>query len=131
MTVLIDSSAWIEHWRRDSAPSLSMERVLRARQAATTDQVLMELLAGTNAANHLARAQSALNGCEFLQQRTYVDASAAAAIYRLCRQKGETPRNLSDCLIAAVAMRNDVDVLHNDRDYDVIARHTGLRVVRT
>jgi predicted nucleic acid-binding protein len=131
MTVLIDSSAWIEHWRRDSAPSLSMERVLRARQVATTDQVLMELLAGTNAANHLARAQSALNGCEFLQQRTYVDASAAAAIYRLCRQKGETPRNLSDCLIAAVAMRNDVDVLHNDRDYDVIARHTGLRVVRT
>ena len=131
MTVLIDSSAWIEHWRRDSAPSLSMERVLRARQAATTDQVLIELLAGTNAADHLARAQSALNGCEFLQQRTYVDASAAAAIYRVCRQKGETPRNLSDCLIAAVAMRNDVDVLHNDRDYDVIARHTGLRVVRT
>lgn len=131
MIVLIDSSAWIDHWaHRGSTTTVAVERVLRASEAATTDQIVMEILAGTTDAGRLARAQSALNACEFLQQRSYVDASAAAAIYRTCRRRGETPRSLSDCLIAAVAMRNDAALLHKDKDYDVIARHTGLRVVR-
>jgi predicted nucleic acid-binding protein len=35
-----------------------------------------------------------------------------------------------DCLIAAVAIREKVSILHNDRDYDVLARYTPLRVER-
>ena len=35
---------------------------------------------------------------------------------------------LVDCLIAAVAIRNDVPVLHQDADFDVLARCTTLRV---
>ncbi|MGZ5294241.1 MAG: PIN domain-containing protein [Actinomycetota bacterium] len=33
-----------------------------------------------------------------------------------------------DCLIAAVAIREGATVLHADRDFDVIARHTDLRI---
>ena len=33
-----------------------------------------------------------------------------------------------DCLIAAVAIEADVPVLHADTDFDVLARHTQLRV---
>jgi predicted nucleic acid-binding protein len=35
---------------------------------------------------------------------------------------------LEDCLIAAVAIRNDVPVLHNDADFDTLARHTALQI---
>jgi predicted nucleic acid-binding protein len=35
---------------------------------------------------------------------------------------------MNDCLVAAIAIRNGVRVLHNDRDYEVLARHTPLRV---
>jgi predicted nucleic acid-binding protein len=35
---------------------------------------------------------------------------------------------MTGCLIAAVAIRNDVPVLHHDADFDVLARHTPLRV---
>ncbi len=35
---------------------------------------------------------------------------------------------MNDCLIAAVAIRNDVPVLHHDTDFDVLARYTPLRV---
>jgi predicted nucleic acid-binding protein len=31
--------------------------------------------------------------------------------------------------MAAIAIRNDVPVLHNDRDFDVIRRYSDLRVV--
>jgi hypothetical protein len=41
---------------------------------------------------------------------------------------GSTPRSLVDCLIAAVAIRENAGILHQDRDYDMIAAHTPLRL---
>ena len=54
----------------------------------------------------------------------------AATLYRRCRGEGETVRRLIDCLIAAVAIGADVPVLHRDADFDVLARHTELDIVR-
>ena len=42
-----------------------------------------------------------------------------------------TVRSPIDALIAAVAIRLDVPVLHRDRDFDSVARHTPLRLVET
>ena len=52
----------------------------------------------------------------------------AASLHRRCRRDGETVRKLIDCLIAAVAISAEAAVLHSDRDFEVIARHTGLLV---
>ena len=52
----------------------------------------------------------------------------AAALYRTCRREGETVRKLIDCLIGSIAIRAGAAVLHDDSDFDVLARHTGLRV---
>jgi predicted nucleic acid-binding protein len=42
---------------------------------------------------------------------------------------GARPRTSSpDCLIAAVAIRNDADLLCKDADFEVIARHAPLRL---
>ena len=52
----------------------------------------------------------------------------AAALFRRCRREGETVRRLIDCLIAAIAIRSGVSVLHRDAGFDVLARHTELEV---
>lgn len=52
----------------------------------------------------------------------------AAAIERACLRAGEPIRSGMDCLIAAVAIVNDATLLHSDRDFDAIARHTELRL---
>jgi predicted nucleic acid-binding protein len=57
-----------------------------------------------------------------------IDYDHAAAIYRQCRREGETVRKLIDCLIGAVAIRTDTAILHRDADFDVLARHTELRI---
>jgi len=57
------------------------------------------------------------------------DHEAAAGIRRACRAGGETVRSTMDRLIAAVAIRERAHVLHRDRDFDVIARHTDLRLL--
>ena len=56
------------------------------------------------------------------------DYDDATALYRRCRRQGETVRKLIDCLIASAAIRAGVPVLHNDTDFDVLARHSDLRI---
>ena len=57
-----------------------------------------------------------------------VDYEAAAALYRTCRQRVHTVRKLIDCLIAAVAIRVTVPVLHRDADFYILAQHTTLQI---
>jgi len=56
----------------------------------------------------------------------YVD---AANIYRDLRKRGATVRRSVDCLIAALAIRHCLTLLHKDRDLAVIARHHPLSIV--
>jgi predicted nucleic acid-binding protein len=52
-------------------------------------------------------------------------------MYQACRRAGETVRSPIDCLIAAIAIRVGVPVLHGDGDFDVLSRYTPLRTVTT
>ena len=132
MTVLADTSAWIEFFRGTGSPvAIALRSRLEADEVATTDVVMMEVLAGASDPIRLARARRALDACTYLPQRRLDDAAAAAALYRQCRRRGETPRQLADCLVAAVAIRNQVAVLQRDRDYDVLARHTATVVTQS
>jgi predicted nucleic acid-binding protein len=51
----------------------------------------------------------------------------AVDLYRMARRAGVTVRSSVDCLIAACAIRHDVEVLHRDRDYAAIAGVSALR----
>lgn len=130
VTVLVDSSVWIAFLRDSGGPEVDLlEQLIDERRAATTDVVLLEVLAGTTDEERAARLRRFLAGAELLRQESPADAEQAAALHRACRRAGETPRSLNDCLIAAVALRHDVPVLHRDRDFTVLAQHTDLRLV--
>ena len=132
VTVLVDSSVWIAFLRDTGGPEVDLlEQLIDERRAATTDVVLLEVLAGTTDEERAARLRRFLAGAELLRQESPADAEQAAALYRACRRAGETPRSLNDCLIAAVALRHDVPVLHRDRDFTVLAQHTDLRLVES
>jgi len=90
----------------------------------------MELLAGTRNVTERTRLRARLIALPRLTVRGLADFEAAAELYRLCRAHGASVCKLIDCLIAAVAIRDRATVLHNDRDYDVLARHTRLRTER-
>jgi predicted nucleic acid-binding protein len=127
---LVDTSAWVEFLRRTGSPAhLELRALLEGdRQLATTEVVVMEVLAGARDPDHLQRLQRLLLRCRMLPVRGLADYEQAAAVYRACRGGGRTVRELADCLIATVAIRVGVPVLHADADFDVIARHSPLRV---
>jgi hypothetical protein len=87
------------------------------------------VLAGARSDAHAAELRRLLLAMVHLPVRGLVDFEAAAELYRECRRRGVTPRSLDDCLIAAVAIRDDVALLHHDRDYERIARCCDLRLL--
>jgi predicted nucleic acid-binding protein len=95
---------------------------------AVTEPVVMELLAGVRSRRDLIDTRRLLLNLRMLRVGGLDTYERAAAISRLCRAQGDTVRRGIDCLIASVAIRDGVSILHMDRDFDVIARHTDLRI---
>ena len=128
--ILVDTSAWVEFLRgTDSAADKRVDSLLGEEgQLATTDVVLMEVLAGARDDSHRDQLRRLLARCAFVATDGPRDYEDAAALYRACRRGGETIRALTDCLIAAVALRASVPVLHADSDFEAIARHTPLDI---
>jgi predicted nucleic acid-binding protein len=130
--ILIDTSAWVEFLRATGSPihlGLRSMLALESVELATTDVVVMELLAGARDEGDRDQLRRLLYGLTLLAVAGPSDYEQAAELYRACRAEGETPRNLTDCLIAAVAIRSDAELLHADADFRAIARHTPLRLV--
>jgi predicted nucleic acid-binding protein len=130
--VLADTSAWIEFLRATGGgANLRLRELLVVGDVATTDAVVLEVLAGATDDTHSRDLLRLLDGCHWLPQEPWADVELAASMYRVCRKAGQTPRSLLDCLIAAVAVRCDVPVLHLDRDFDLLASNSSLAVSRT
>lgn len=125
--ILVDTSAWVEYLRGTGSGTHARVRSLVSEGAllATTDPVIMELLAGARDEAHATRLRRMLMALE-PRPALGTDFEEAARIHRSCRAAGETVRSLLDCLVAAVALREGLTVLARDRDFEAIARQTGL-----
>lgn len=128
--ILVDSSVWVEFLRGTGSPVHIRVRAEMESGAplACTDPILMEILAGARDDADRDKLRRFLYGLEFLPVEGPSDYEAAAELYRLCRRGGDTPRKLADCLIAAVAIRDEAELLCEDADFLAIARHAPLRL---
>jgi len=128
--ILVDSSAWIEYLRGTGSEVNVRVRAYHdaTNQLAITEVVVMELLAGVRDEQAERRVERIVGGINLLRTVGLEDCMEAARLYRQCRGNGETVRRMNDCLVAAVAIRNNVPVLHCDADFVVLARHTPLQL---
>ncbi|MCY4533468.1 MAG: PIN domain nuclease [Gammaproteobacteria bacterium] len=125
--ILVDTSAWIEFLSDTSSPVCDRVQRELSLDIAITDPILMEVLAGARDDSHLLQLRRWLaRGTRLSTQPA--DFEQAAVLYRQCRKNGETVRKLVDCLIAAISIRNTIPLLHQDQDFEVLARHTLLEL---
>ncbi|MEO7126726.1 MAG: PIN domain nuclease [Nakamurella sp.] len=126
--ILAHTSAWVEFDRATgSTVDVRLTQLITDDgPLAVTEPVMMEVLAG-------ARTDARERDLRRLLQRFHLhsvdpapDFEAAARIYRQCRQNGVTPRGLLDCLIAAVAWRNNATMLAYDIDLHRVAKIVGI-----
>lgn len=128
--ILVDTSAWVEYQRATgSAADVRLTAAIEGRERlATMGIMLLELLAGARDEQHAHDMRRLLLRCRYLQVEEPSDLETAALLYRTCRREGTTVRRLPDCLIAAVAIRTGSGLLHQDTDFDAIARVAPLSI---
>lgn len=127
--LLVDTSAWIEFLRDTGSVACDrLTEAIRSGEVMVTDPVMLELLAGArpHQIDDLLRLLSEQDYKPVVARLDWLD---GAEVYRTCRKLGLSVRSQMDCLMAAVAIRLDVPVLHHDRDFVAIASATALRLV--
>jgi predicted nucleic acid-binding protein len=124
--ILVDTSVWIEVFR-ERRP-LDLESVLDFAEVVSCLPVVQEVLQGFRDETAYRRARAAMLALPIvespLSEAVFVE---AAELYRAARRSGVTVRSSVDCLIAACAIRQDLEVLHRDRDFAALAEVSALR----
>lgn len=128
--ILADTSAWVEY---DRATGSAVDRRLAelietAGPVAVTEPVAMEVLAGARDDRREAALRRLLLRFDLLTFDPVSDFDGAVRIYRRCRAAGVAPREMIDCMIAAVAQRRNATLLAHDADMGRVARVIGIQL---
>jgi predicted nucleic acid-binding protein len=110
---------------------LNLEALVAFDDVATCLPIIQEVLQGFRDESVFRIARDSLRALPIVESPLALSVwEEAANLYRLGRRAGLTIRSSVDCLIAACAIRNDLEVLHRDRDFDALAQVSPLRVRR-
>ena len=124
MMVLVDSSVWIDLLRDAKTPqTLALRRLLPDGEAALAPVIYQEILQGAATSERFTRLKRYFRTLPFLNPAHPIETwEAAAELYVRCRLRGFTPRSAHDCLVARIALEHKVPLLHDDRDFEAIAK---------
>jgi predicted nucleic acid-binding protein len=130
MMVLIDTTVWIDFFAGRLLYHVAvLERLIKKREdICICGIILTEVLQGIRGKSEFRKTKELFDAMIFLPM-PYSVFLGAAEIYRTLRHKGITIRNSVDCMIASVAIENDIMLLHNDRDFTPIEKHLSLKVL--
>jgi predicted nucleic acid-binding protein len=88
-----------------------------------TGVIFQEVVQGVSSMREFEQVSEYLGSQRFYHPRDPVGSHREAAlIYFRCRRAGVTIRSSIDCLIARVAIEHDLFLLHDDRDFERMAR---------
>jgi len=129
--ILVDTSVLIDLFKGASnGPANRMREVLGHHiPFGITSVIYQEVLQGAKSEKECNFLRDYLSSQRFFHPqdavKTYED---AVRIYFSCRNKGVTIRSTIDCLIAQIALEQDLALLHNDRDFDAMVPIIKLRL---
>lgn len=127
--MLIDTSVLIALFKdRTGMVAQSLRDVLDGRDYYLTRFTQMELLQGARDEKEWLRLSDYLADQDYLEMDDESWANAARLYFDL-RRRGLTVRSVIDCCIAEVALRHEMTLVHNDRDFATVAKLRALKHV--
>lgn len=127
--VLVDTSVWVEFFRKPSASgSATLEALIKGQnRVAICGIVLQEILQGIRDRNSFETTRQRLLFLPFLEAGREVHI-LAASLYRDLRRTGITVPS-TDVLIAAIAIHHGFQLMSGDRHFLDIAAHPDLQLL--
>ena len=127
--ILADTSAWIDYFRGVSAPYTDLLDLELARNRIVTgDLIIAKFLQGFRDEREYLEAKRIMDSLEYRDLVGREIAVAASQNYRVLRKAGITVRKTIDVLIATFCIKNDLELIHNDKDFDAMEEKLGLKV---
>jgi predicted nucleic acid-binding protein len=124
--ILVDTSIWVAVFNKMNP--LRLEDAVEFDDIVTCLPVIQEVLQGFRDERAYRTARDAMLALPIvespMEETLFLE---AANLYRTARRQGLTVRSSTDCLIAASALRHDLEVLHRDRDYQLLAEISTLK----
>jgi len=117
---LVDTSVWIDYFReKDNATVKKLDSIFnKGHRFGITSAIYQEILQGANTEQDTyLKTQRFYHPVNPLKTH-----QAAAHLYFTCRRNGITVRSSIDCLIAQLAIENHLILLHNDKDFQYMAK---------
>ena len=126
--ILVDSSVWISHLRGATTPATMKLEAAAAREPLLVgDLILLEVLQGARDDTQATRIERALREYAIVSLLDDRLATQAARNYRRLRDLGITIRKTADIIIGTFCIEHHHSLLHEDRDFEPMAKHLGLR----
>ena len=130
MTVLVDTSVWVDFFNRHKSNEAdALARLIEDEaEIATCGVVLAEFFQGIRDRESLKTLEGFFRDMPLLTPREPDTYLAAAELYRGLRARGVSVRSTIDCLIVRMAQEADVLLLAKDRDINRIIESGLCRV---
>jgi predicted nucleic acid-binding protein len=131
--IVADASVWIDYFNNvvsEKTKTLT-EALFRSDGVLVGDLIITEVLQGIRDDTKYKATKEFLFGLKYhtlVGKRLCVQ---AAQNYRLPRRKGVTIRKTIDVIIGTFCLEYGYPILHKDQDFDFMARHLRLQVVKS
>ena len=100
----------------------------RGHQSGPGDLLVVEFLQGFREDKDFESAKEIINSLIYFDMLGKDIALKSALNYRCLRKKGITIRKTADIIIGTFCIERDFLLLHNDKDFEPMEKHLGLRV---
>ena len=129
--IVADTSVWIDYVNGVVTPQTDiLDQELERDRVVTGDLIIVEFLQGFRDNKQFQIAKHLMDSLEYHDFVGKEMAIRAAENFQKLRKQGITIRKTMDVLIATFCLAHDLELLHNDRDYDPMEELLGLRVKR-
>lgn len=128
---IIDTSVWIDYFNGiiDERTNATAKFIIDG-EVLMLPIILQEVLQGIRNSKDFINTKNAFLRNTFFEFNTIEMALEAATLFRYLKRSGVTVRKPNDCLIAAICIHNKFSLLHNDKDFNNIAKHTSLKIYK-
>jgi predicted nucleic acid-binding protein len=129
--ILVDTSVLIDYLRgKNNRYTKMFHQILeKGIPYGINNVIYMELLQGAKTEKDYKSLKKYLDTQTFYDLKKGKESFAEAAkMYFALRQKGITVNSTLDCLIAQVAIENDLFLLHNDQDFSRIGKKFSVKI---
>ena len=124
---LIDTSVWIDYFREVKKPHVyAFHSILDQKiPYGISSVIFQEILQGAATVLSFSKLVEYLSTLRIYEpEDSILSYQNAAKLYFDCRKQGITIRSTIDCLIAEIAIENNLILLHNDKDFEALSQTT-------